>query len=126
LDEFNALALAVAFGAGVVSFLSPCVLPLVPGYISYVAGDTLSRDGPADGPRAGRLAAVAMSLCFVAGFSTVFIALGSASALIGQLLLRYKNEAAIVGGIIVIAFGLFTLGILKAPVLQRDCGFMPP
>jgi len=108
-----------AFGAGIISFLSPCVLPLVPGYISYVTGDALSHAHRA-GDRAQRLAVLGLSLCFVAGFSTVFIALGAGATMLGQLLLRYKYEANIIGGIIVIVFGLFMIGMAQLPWLQRD------
>ena len=119
MTEISAIAVLTAFGAGIVSFLSPCVLPLVPGYISYVAGDTLSNTRHAD-DRAQRLAVLGLSLCFVAGFSTVFIALGAGATALGQLLLRYRYEANIVGGIIVIIFGLFMVGMLKLPWLQRE------
>ena len=119
MTEISAIAILTAFGAGIISFLSPCVLPLVPGYISYVAGDTLSHAHHAD-DRAQRLSALGLSFCFVAGFSTVFIVLGAGATALGQLLLRYRYEANIVGGIIVIIFGLFMVGMLKLPWLQRD------
>jgi cytochrome c-type biogenesis protein len=119
MTEVSAIAILTAFGAGIVSFLSPCVLPLVPGYVSYVAGDTLAHPRHAD-DRAQRLSALALSFCFVAGFSTIFIALGAGATALGQLLLRYKYEANIAGGIIVIIFGLFMLGTLKLRWLQRD------
>ena len=119
MTEISAIAILTAFGAGIISFLSPCVLPLVPGYISYVAGDTLSHAHHAD-DRAQRLSALGLSFCFVAGFSTVFIVLGAGATALGQLLLRYRYEANIVGGIIVIIFGLFMVGMLKLPWLQRE------
>ena len=119
MTDVSAIAVLTAFGAGMVSFLSPCVLPLVPGYISYVAGDTLSHAHHAD-DRAQRLSALGLSFCFVAGFSTVFIVLGAGATALGQLLLRYRYEANIVGGIIVIIFGLFMVGMLKLPWLQRE------
>ena len=122
MTELTAIAVLTAFGAGIVSFLSPCVLPLVPGYISYVAGDTLSHAHGAD-DRAQRLAVLGLSSCFVAGFSTVFVALGAGATALGQLLLRYRYEANMVGGIIVIIFGLFMIGMLKLPWLQRDLRF---
>ena len=122
MTEISAIAILTAFGAGIISFLSPCVLPLVPGYISYVAGDTLSHAHHAD-DRAQRLSALGLSFCFVAGFSTVFIVLGAGATALGQLLLRYRYEANIVGGIIVIVFGLFMLGMLKLPWLQYDLRF---
>lgn len=119
MTEISAIAVLTAFGAGIISFLSPCVLPLVPGYISYVAGDSLSHAHHAD-DRAQRLSVLGLSFCFVAGFSTVFITLGAGATALGQLLLRYRYEANIVGGIIVIIFGLFMVGMLKLPWLQRD------
>ena len=122
MGELPAISFTAAFGAGIVSFLSPCVLPLVPGYVSYVAGDTLTHRRHADS-RLQRLSAIVLSLCFVAGFSTVFIALGAGATAIGQTLLRYKYEANIVAGIIVIVFGLFMAGALNLPWLQRDMRF---
>ncbi len=122
MNELSAITFTTAFGAGIVSFLSPCVLPLVPGYVSYVAGDTLTHGRGAPG-RIRRLFAIGLSLCFVAGFSTVFIALGASATALGQLLLRYKYEANIVAGIIVILFGLFMTGALKLAWLQRDLRF---
>jgi len=118
MADVSSLALLTAFGAGVVSFLSPCVLPLVPGYVSYIAGDTLAHGSAAAPVR--RSTVFGLSLCFVAGFSTVFIALGAGATLIGQWLLQYKNEAGIAGGLLVLVFGLFTMGIVRLPWLQRD------
>ena len=118
----NTIALLTAFGGGTLSFLSPCVLPLVPGYMSYVAGDNIARPHHAD-EGAQRLAVFGLSLCFVAGFSTVFIALGAGASALGQLLLRYKYEANIAGGVIVIMFGLFMIGMLRPPWLQHDLRF---
>jgi cytochrome c-type biogenesis protein len=120
MTELTTLAFAAAFGAGVVSFLSPCVLPLVPGYVSYVAGDALVLGQPSSAVIPRRRAAIGLSLCFVAGFSTVFVTLGAGAALASQWLLRFKNEAAIAGGVLVIAFGLFMMGLLKLPLLQRE------
>ena len=117
MTDLAAITFTTAFAAGIISFLSPCVLPLVPGYVSYVAGDTLARHADS---RKRRLPAIGLSLCFVAGFSTVFIALGASATALGQLLLRYKYEANIVAGVIVIVFGLFMTGALKLAWLQRD------
>ncbi len=115
----SSLALPAAFAAGVISFLSPCVLPLVPGYVSYIAGTSMA-DAPERRGRAGRLATLGLSLAFVAGFSSVFVALGAGATAIGQLLLRYKEETSMAGGAIVILFGLFMIGLLKMPWLHRD------
>jgi len=122
MNDLSALTFTTAFAAGVVSFLSPCVLPLVPGYVSYVAGDSLAHGGHADS-RVQRLSAIGLSMCFVAGFSTVFIALGAGATAFGQMLLHYKYQANIAGGVIVIVFGLFMAGALKLAWLQRDLRF---
>jgi cytochrome c-type biogenesis protein len=116
----SGLALAASFTAGVVSFLSPCVLPLVPGYVSYVGGRSLARAG--DGPPSS-LAALWFSTSFVLGFSTVFITLGASATAVGRLLLSYKNEANLVAGAIVAIFGLAMVGLVRWPWLMRDTRF---
>ena len=117
--EANAVGLAAAFAAGLVSFISPCVLPLVPAYMSYVAGQSL--ESPARQVDTDeRLVAVGMSALFVSGFSSVFIALGASATALGQLLISYRYELNLVGGAIVIGFGLFTLGLLRPWWLERD------
>src|SRR4051794_22977862 len=116
MSGVSGIGLLTSFGAGVISFLSPCVLPLVPGYVSYVAGDalTVSEEPP------GKLAALGLSLCFVLGFSTVFVLLGASATSIGQLLLSYRYEANLVSGAIVILLGLFMMGLAEIPWLQRE------
>lgn len=115
LSVLTGTGLSTSFAAGVVSFLSPCVLPLVPGYVSYVAGDTL-----AAAERPGKFATLGLSLCFVLGFSTVFVILGASATSIGRWLLSYRYEANLVGGAVVILFGLFMLGLAEIPWLQRE------
>lgn len=118
------IGLLTAFAAGMVSFLSPCVLPLVPGYISYVAGS--STEALADGGSiANRLSAVGLSVCFVLGFSTVFVILGASATALGQLLLSYRNELNIVSGSVVVIFGLFMLGLTRVAWLQREMRLHP-
>jgi cytochrome c-type biogenesis protein len=114
------IGMATAFAAGVVSFLSPCVLPLVPGYVSFVSGAALGDGGPTE---RGRLSILALALCFVVGFSTVFIALGASATAISHLLLQYRYGANIVGGVIVMLFGVFMTGLIPMPWLQRDFRF---
>jgi len=123
--EGSSIGLASAFAAGIVSFLSPCVLPLVPAYVSYVAGHAL--DGPRPRMRAGtRFTAGVMSAFFVLGFSVVFIALGASATALGRLLLQYRYEANLVGGVIVIVFGLLMMGLTRwAPWALRDVHFHP-
>lgn len=123
--ETTALGLAGASAAGFVSFLSPCVLPLVPAYVSYIAGHSLHGSEPRMNTRS-RLVAGAMSLFFVTGFSAVFIALGAGATALGQLLLRYRHEANIVAGVVVIVFGLFMLGLMRhVSWFHRDFRFHP-
>lgn len=120
--EISNIGVLAAFTAGIISFLSPCVLPLVPGYVSYIAGRSLS-DEPVGGATALRLPALGLSVCFVLGFSTVFVLLGASATALGQLLLAYRYELNIIGGAIVVAFGLFLLGFLRPAWLQRDFRF---
>ncbi len=120
--EATAAGAAVAFGAGIVSFLSPCILPLVPAYLSYIAGhrrDAVAHDMPA------RAKTLAMSLFFVLGFSSVFILLGASATALGRLLLHYRYEANIAAGLIVIFFGLLAMGVIKPAWFLRDLRFHP-
>jgi cytochrome c-type biogenesis protein len=107
--------LPLAFIAGILSFLSPCVLPLVPSYLAYVGGSGASGEG-----KAIRAVAIRNSLFFILGFSLIFIALGTGAGVLGGFLRTYKSELAIVGGVIVIFFGLIMLGLFKLPFLYRD------
>ncbi|MEW6688022.1 MAG: cytochrome c biogenesis protein CcdA [Pseudomonadota bacterium] len=121
----SALGLASAFAAGIVSFLSPCVLPLVPAYLSYVSGHSvefMQRQTDAH----SRAEALALSGFFVAGFSAVFIALGASATALGRLLLQYRYEANIAGGIIIVIFGLAMLGMMRGGSwFYRDIRFHP-
>jgi cytochrome c-type biogenesis protein len=124
VGDLSSIGIVTAFVAGVASFLSPCVLPLVPGYVSYMAGYSLQDiRNPEDLP--AKFAALLASVFFVLGFSTVFVALGASATALGQTLLRYRYEANIVGGAVVIVFGLLTAGLLRIPQLQRDFRLHP-
>ena len=114
--EISNIGVMTAIAAGAISFLSPCVLPLVPGYVSYIAGTPQANPGE----RASRVATLGLSLAFILGFSTVFIALGASATALSRLLRSYSYEAGIIGGVVVIVFGLFTTGLLRLPWLQRD------
>src|SRR5919106_554974 len=123
--ELSSIGVLTAFAAGAISFLSPCVLPLVPGYVSYVAGESLN--APERGQSlSAKLPALGLSLFFVLGFSTVFVLLGASATALGQLLLAYRHELNIIGGLVVIGFGLFTLGVLRSSWLLRDLHFGMP
>ena len=122
--EPSSLGLIVAFAAGVVSFVSPCVLPLVPAYISYVAQPAHGPGLPTGGRR--RRTAVIMSMFFVLGFGGVFVTLGASATAIGRLFLFYRAEANVVGGIVVIVFGLFMLGAMRHVTwIHRDLRLHP-
>ncbi|MGH8721501.1 MAG: cytochrome c biogenesis CcdA family protein [Burkholderiales bacterium] len=125
MTDAGAIGLAAAFAAGLISFVSPCVLPLVPAYVSFVAGQP--RRGEARRPDAReRLAALSLSAFFVLGFGAVFVTLGASASFLGRLLLQYRYEANLIGGAIVVAFGLLMVGMSRGmPWLQRDFRFHP-
>jgi cytochrome c-type biogenesis protein len=108
----------IAFLAGVVSFLSPCVLPLVPGYLSYMSGvSTATRE------EGSKVAPWTVAVAFVIGFSLVFIALGATATLLGSLLRENQEVLARVGGLFIIFLGLVFIGVLKVPFLYREARF---
>ena len=107
-----------AFVAGILSFLSPCVLPLVPGYVSLISGATVEDLQAGDRRMLGTV--MLHSLTFILGFSVVFIALGAVATGIGQFANEYHNVLAKVAGIIVIVFGLHLTGLLKIKALYAD------
>ena len=119
MSSLSGIGLLTSFGAGVISFLSPCVLPLIPGYVSYVAGDALT------GEPVKPVEALRLSLFFVLGFSTVFVVLGASATTIGQLLLSYRQEENLAGGAIVMLLGLFMMGLAKLSWLQREFRLHP-
>lgn len=118
--EAGALGLAVAFTAGVLSFLSPCVLPLVPSYASYITG--MSLDDLVDSGRDARVHRTVLlhGALFVLGFSTVFVALGASATFIGAFLHAYSGLVGRIGGVVLIVFGLYLLGVLRLPGAQRE------
>ncbi|WP_163271141.1 cytochrome c biogenesis CcdA family protein [Chelativorans alearense] len=120
--EISNIGILTALAAGAISFLSPCVLPLVPGYISYVAGNAAVAGGPYRSV-GSRLSTLLLSTWFVLGFSTVFVALGASATAISRLLLAYRYETNILGGAIIILFGLFMTGLVRLPWLQHEFRF---
>ena len=107
--------------AGMVSFLSPCVLPLVPPYLGYLGGTTIDQIGKSDevDARVWRRVVVA-SVFFVLGFTTVFVGFGAGASMLGQWIQAHKSELSIVAGLIIIAFGLHFLGVVRIPLLYRE------
>ena len=111
------LNLIIAFGAGLISFLSPCVLPLIPGYISYISGESL-------GDIVEKQKKVILkTVLFSLGFSLVFISFGATASLIGNILLENSNTLRIIAGIIIIIFSLQLIGILNLNFLNQEKRF---
>jgi len=116
----------LVFLAGMLSFITPCVLPLVLPYLCYMAGVSIEdfRSGGAHGQKSRvRVALVLSSLCFILGFSLVFIALGAGATALGGFLRRWQDTITVVAGIVIILMGLNFSGILRLPFLSREARF---
>ena len=114
------ISFSLAFLAGILSFLSPCVLPLVPSYVSFITGVSFEDLTAGTDRRRIRNLTITNSLAFIFGFSAVFISLGASSSAVGQMLFRYQEWIRIIGGILVIIFGLFIAGFLNLNFLMKD------
>jgi cytochrome c-type biogenesis protein len=114
------VSIFAALFAGIISFLSPCVLPLVPPYLVYLAGTSLERLADAEPTPSVRRDTFLVAVLFVAGFSTVFVALGAGASAIGSLMRFYSNELAIVAGVFIIIMGLHFLGLTPIGLLNRQ------
>jgi cytochrome c-type biogenesis protein len=117
------LSLYIAFAAGLLSFLSPCVLPLLPSYLAFITGlsfEELTRE-ETQGKRSKTI--FLHSLMFVLGFSSLFTALGASATYLGQFLSAYRDTIRIAGGIMIILFGLFISGVFSLNFLQREKKF---
>ena len=108
------IKLSLAFGAGFISFLSPCVLPIIPGYISYITGKNL------DEIEKNKRKVLIKTILFSLGFSFIFISLGVAASSLGNVLLFFSNELRIFAGIIIIFFSLQLLGILNLKFMNKE------
>jgi cytochrome c-type biogenesis protein len=112
--ESTSVGVAVAFGAGLLSFLSPCVLPLIPSYITFITGvglDDLSQ---------ARRASLVHGLLFILGFTLIFLALGAGATALGNVLLRQREWISRIGGVVIIVFGLYLIGVLNIGVFSRE------
>ena len=114
------VTIVAALTAGTLSFLSPCVLPLVPPYLVYLAGTSLERLADAAPAAAVKRDTIVASILFVAGFSTVFVALGAGASVIGAVLRAYSDVLATVAGIAIIVMGLHFLGLTRIDLLMRE------
>jgi cytochrome c-type biogenesis protein len=119
MTDAGTLSLGLAFVAGLLSFLSPCVLPLVPSYVTFVTGMTLD-ELTARGRHAARRHATLHALLFVLGFSLVFVALGATATALGAALRRALPLLQQLGGVVIAGFGLSLLGVLRVPSLMRE------
>ena len=113
------ITLSAAAAAGLLSFLSPCVLPLVPPYLTFIAGTTVEELSGAGERRARRDVALA-GLLFVLGFSTVFVALGATASVFGQVIRQYIDLLSYAAGLAIIAMGLHFLGVWRVALLYRE------
>ena len=114
------VTVAAALVAGMLSFLSPCVLPLVPPYLVYLTGTSLERFADREPEPRVRRETLAAAVLFVLGFSTVFVALGASASAIGALLRAYSDVLAVVAGLAIIAMGLHFLGLTPIAMLMRQ------
>jgi cytochrome c-type biogenesis protein len=108
------LGLLVAFTAGLLSFLSPCVLPLIPSYVTFITGMSLEE------VQSARRTALVHSLLFIAGFTLIFLALGATASVLGRVLLAAREWISRVGGALIIIFGLYLLGLFNVRVLGEE------
>jgi cytochrome c-type biogenesis protein len=113
-DAGAGLGVFIAFTAGLLSFLSPCVLPLIPSYVTFITGLSLE-----DVTKARRTALV-HALLFITGFTLIFVTLGATATTLGRLLLRYRYLVSSVGGALIIVFGLYLLGVLNISAFMRE------
>ena len=114
------VSIPAALIAGLVSFLSPCVLPLVPPYLVYLTGATIEHVANEEPPSSSRRAVMVSAIMFVLGFSTVFVALGASASLIGGLIRAWSAELSIIAGIVIIVMGLHFLGLTRIGLLMRE------
>jgi cytochrome c-type biogenesis protein len=120
MDAISQISLFAAFSAGLLSFISPCVLPLVPSYLSYITGLSVENLAKVEERERFKSAILLNALLFIAGFSTVFIAFGASASLIGQVLYEYQDIIRKIGGVLIIIFGLYLLGILKINIFMTE------
>ena len=107
------ITLVIAFAAGFLSFVSPCVLPLVPSYLIYITGLTLEELTSQTDRSRVRVTIVLNSLFFILGLTAVFVAFGASASLIGQSLITYQDFMRKAGGVLIVIFGLYVMGVLK-------------
>ena len=120
MDPAQSVTVLVAMGAGLLSFLSPCVLPLFPSYLAFIAGLSFDDLRLADRDPRLRRRVVWNAPAFILGFFVVFVALGASFSLLGQLLFGYQQIIRKIGGVLIVLFGLYIAGMLRIPWLMRE------
>jgi cytochrome c-type biogenesis protein len=122
MQSAHEISLFVALGAGVLSFLSPCVLPLFPAYLSFITGMSATTLYDVATLRRHRSRILLHALCFIAGFSLIFVALGASFSFLGSLLRAHLDLLQRVGGAVIMFFGLVLVGLFNVPLLSRTVG----
>jgi len=123
MNQPQEVSVLIAFSAGLLSFISPCVLPLVPSYITYITGVSFKELTDAEARAKLRWTTIFHSLLFIMGFSMVFILMGASASYLGQLLARYQYWIMKVGGVLIIILGIHFTGIIRLPFLEMEKRF---
>ncbi len=125
--DSSQLSFGLAFGAGLVSFLSPCMLPLVPIFLAQLVGQSVSQSAGGQDDRPARFITFLHAVMFVLGFTLAFVALGATASALGSLLRAYQFQLRQIGGVLLVLIGLYLIGILKLPFLswQKRFAFHP-
>lgn len=115
--------LLYSLAMGLISFASPCILPLIPSYVSYITGISYDELVSRESRRKNMNITLLHSFAFVAGFSIIFVLLGATASLAGSVLSQYLNSIRVVGGILIIVMGIFVMDVINIPFLQREAKF---
>ncbi len=121
--DYSHISIFVAFSAGFLSFVSPCVLPLVPSFVTYITGLTFEDITSDEEKTRVRYITIINSLAFIGGFSFVFILLGASATFIGEVFLAYQDIIQKIGGILIVLFGLYIMGVIKLNFLSSEKKF---
>src|SRR3990170_709562 len=121
--DYSHVSIFVAFSAGFLSFVSPCVLPLVPSFVTYITGLTFEDITSAKEKTRVRYITITNSLAFIGGFSFVFVLFGASATFIGEIFLAYQGIIQKIGGILIVLFGLYIMGVIKLNFLSSEKKF---
>jgi len=123
MNQVGDVSILIAFSAGLLSFISPCVLPLVPSYITYITGVSFSDLSGSESARRLRWLTVSHSVVFISGFSLIFVLMGASASYLGQLLVEYQTWIIRAGGMLIILLGIHFTGLIRIPFLQMEKRF---